>query len=98
MANEKQEALKPDVVTPKNDTHKTVKCWNSFSCIASVIIIIFTLGSVLYDLVITKPEIKNSIERIEFNIEKINQRLNSDSVAYNNIMSFEEFQKEAEKK
>lgn len=98
MANEKQEALKPDVVTYENDTHKTVKCWNSFSCIASVIIIIFTLGSVLYDLVITKPEIKNSIERIEYNIEKINQRLNSDSVAYNNIMSFEEFQKEAEKK
>lgn len=78
----------------------TVKCWNSFSCIASVVIIVFTLGSVLYDMIITKPQMKESINKIEYNIEKINRRLeNTPGMQGDNIMSFEEYQaKQAGKK
>lgn len=93
MANKKQE-----VGTSTHNDYRPVKCWNSVSCIISAAIIVFTLGSVLYDLVITKPEIKESITKIEYNIERINMRLNSDSLIYNNVMSFEEFQKKDENK
>lgn len=37
------------------------KCYNSFSCILSVLIIVFVVGSVMWDICITKPAMREDI-------------------------------------
>lgn len=51
------------------------KCYNTFSCIASVVIIIFMVGAVLWDLLVSKPVIYNSIEEIRVEVQHINKKI-----------------------
>lgn len=51
------------------------KCYNTFSCIASVVIILFMVGAVLWDLLVSKPVIYNSIEEIRVEVQHINQKI-----------------------
>ena len=51
------------------------KCYNSFSCILSVLIIIFVLGSIMWDICITKPSLRNSIEEIHTEIRDIHHKI-----------------------
>lgn len=55
--------------------HKPKKCYNTFSCIASVIIILFITGAILVDLIVSKPQIYKSIETIREEVEVIHQRI-----------------------
>ena len=52
------------------------KCYNSVSCILSVLIIIFVLGSITWDICITKPALRNSIEEIHTEIKDIHHKIN----------------------
>ena len=59
-----------------NEDKKSQKCYNSFSCIASIIIILLVLGSIIWDIFITKPAIRNSIEEIKVEIKDIKEKIN----------------------
>ena len=62
------------------------KCYNSFSCILSVLIILFVVCSIAWDVLVTKPEMRKSIEEIRIEVKdihsKIDARLQKDSLAY----------------
>lgn len=62
------------------------KCYNSFSCILSVLIILFVVGSIAWDIMVTKPEMRKSIEEIKIEVrgihEKIDAQFTKDSLTY----------------
>lgn len=66
------------------------KCYNSFSCILSVLIIIFVVGSIMWDICISKPALRGQIEEIHTEIKDIHHKLNAsflqDTVSYQPIM------------
>lgn len=60
-----------------NANQSTQKCYNSFSCIGSILIIIFVLGSIIWDICITKPAMRDSIDDIRVEVKDIHQKLNT---------------------
>lgn len=75
---------------------KVEKCYNHFSCVLSVAIIVFVLGAILWDLCITKPTIKNNISEIKTELVCINSRLSmQDSLR---TAKLDALQKELQKK
>ena len=56
------------------------KCYNSVSCILSVMLIVFIIGSIIWDLTITKPALRSSIEEIKTEVQIINQKLDSNNL------------------
>lgn len=58
------------------NANQTQKCYNSFSCIGSILIIIFVLGSIIWDICITKPAMRDSIDDIRVEVKDIHQKLN----------------------
>lgn len=60
-----------------NANQTTQKCYNSFSCIGSILIIIFVLGSIIWDICITKPAMRDSIDDIRVEVKDIHQKLNT---------------------
>lgn len=59
------------------NANQTQKCYNSFSCIGSILIIIFVLGSIIWDICITKPAMRDSIDDIRVEVKDIHQKLNT---------------------
>lgn len=53
------------------------KCYNSFSCIVSVLIIVFVIGSIIWDMTVSKPTIYNSIEEIKTEVKHINEKIDA---------------------
>lgn len=51
------------------------KCYNSTSCIISVLVIIFVLGSIVWDMLFTRPEIKNSLKEIRIEIANLSNKI-----------------------
>ena len=51
------------------------KCYNSFSCILSVLIVVFVLGSILFDLCVTKPNISRNITVIRTELNVMNEKI-----------------------
>ena len=51
------------------------KCYNSFSCILSVLIVVFVLGSILFDLCVTKPNISRNITEISTELNVMNEKI-----------------------
>jgi hypothetical protein len=74
-------------MTMANKTSKKSpkKCYNTFSCIASVLIIIFMVGAVLWDLCVSKPVIYESIEEIKTEVQVINQKIDNHYQIVNDI-------------
>lgn len=60
-----------------NEQPKVKKCYNTFSCIMSVLVIIFIVGAILWDMFISKPMIYNSIEDIKTEMRIINDKIDS---------------------
>ena len=58
------------------------KCYNSLSCILSVVIIVFIIGAMLFDIFISKPKTRENIAEIKFEIKKINEKIE----LYNTVM------------
>lgn len=76
---------------------KNPKCYNSVSCILSVALIVFILGSIVWDNFVTKPKIQREINEIKTEIKNINMKLldeNDISTAENEIFAFETIEKE----
>lgn len=57
----------------------TKKCYNSFSCILSVLIIVFVLVAVIYDIAIGKPQMRKGIDEIKIEISEINKKIDLQS-------------------
>ena len=66
----------------KNDQ----KCYNSFSCILSVLLILFVVCSFVWDVLVTKPEMRKNIEEIRIEVkdihEKIDVQMRKDSLTH----------------
>lgn len=58
----------------KNQNQKQ-KCYNSFSCILSVLIIVFVLTSIVWDMFVTKPAIRSSIDQIKTEVQIIHSKI-----------------------
>lgn len=56
----------------RNDSNK---CYNSFSCVLSVLIVVFVLGSIIYDLCYTKPNISKNITEIRTELNIMNDKI-----------------------
>lgn len=56
----------------RNDINK---CYNSFSCVLSVLIVVFVLGSIIYDLCYTKPNISKNITEIRTELNIMNEKI-----------------------
>ena len=55
--------------------NKVTKCYNSVSCLLSVVIIVFVLVAIAYDLVVSKPQIRKDINEIRMEITEINNKM-----------------------
>lgn len=68
------------------DTNQTQKCYNSFSCIGSILIILFVICSIIWDICVTKPAMRESIEDICVEVKDIHKKLNtkfaSDTISF----------------
>ena len=53
------------------------KCYNSFSCIFSVLIILFVVSSIAWDVAVTKPQMKRNIEEIRTEVRDIHQKIDA---------------------
>lgn len=53
------------------------KCYNSWACSLSVLIIVFLLGSVIYDMTCSKPKMRKSIKQIEVQVQEINSKMDT---------------------
>lgn len=76
----------------ESQNHK--KCYNTFSCIMSVLVIVFIIGAVLWDLFVTKPVLRESINEIKTEVRIINEKIDAhynfvdhvDSIAADSII------------
>jgi hypothetical protein len=59
----------------EDTTVKGTKCYKSFSCILSVLIIIFVVASIGWDSFVSKPEMRKSIEEIRIEVKDIHQKI-----------------------
>lgn len=55
------------------------KCYNSLSCVLSVVVIVFILGAVLIDIFFTKPEMRHTIEDIRIEVKDIHRKIDIQS-------------------
>lgn len=58
------------------------KCYNSWACCLSVFIIVFILGSVIYDMAYAKPKMNKSIKQIESKVQEINNKIDTIQMVY----------------
>ena len=72
------------------EVNDTKKCYNSFSCVLSVLIVLFVVVSIAYDMIVSKPAMKSSIDDIKIEVkdirEKINAQIANDSINYAKIV------------
>lgn len=67
-----------------------VKCYKSFPCILSILVIIFIVFAILYDFLIAKPKMQHDISNINIEINNINthiEKIDSQQVrVYNDFL------------
>lgn len=54
---------------------KSQKCYNSLSCVLSCLIILFVMGSIIWDITISKPEMRHSIDEIRIEVKDIHNKI-----------------------
>ena len=62
-------------MTKKVTEDKSQKCYNSFSCFLSVMIIITVVVSILWTQFITMPNFENKLDNMRIEIQDINSKL-----------------------
>ena len=77
------------------ENYQPGKCYKSLSCIISIFIIVFIIGSIFYDLCYSKPKIRGDIEEINREIQIIDNRINK--IDSQQIISAERFLNEIHK-
>jgi len=72
------------------EINDTKKCYNSFSCVLSVLIVLFVVVSIAYDMIVSKPAMKSTIDDIKIEVkdirEKIDAQIANDSINYAKIV------------
>lgn len=72
------------------DIKNPQKCYNSLSCVLSVFIIIFVVCAIGWDIMISKPAMKKSIDEIRIEVkgihEKIDDRFQNDSLHFSRYL------------
>ena len=58
------------------------QCYKSVSCVLSVLIIVFVLGSICWDMFVTKPQIRRNIDEIKIEIQNINKKIDKSYVIF----------------
>ena len=85
-------------MTEKNNPQK---CYNSLSCVLSVLIIIFIVCAIGWDITVSKPAIRKSIDEIRVEVKdihsKIDDQFRDDSTYYKYRMQLLELETTAEK-
>lgn len=76
------------------------RCYNTYSCILSVLIIIFIIGSILFDMFVTKPAIRKNIQEIRVELTTINKKLtvvdSLRAVKFNELQEFYKHEHDSE--
>ena len=62
-------------MTKKVTEDKSQKCYNSFSCFLSVMIIITVVVSILWTQFVTMPNFENKLDNMRIEIQDINSTL-----------------------
>ena len=62
-------------MTKKVTEDKSQKCYNSFSCFLSVMIIITVVVSILWTQFVTMPNFENKLDNMRIEIRDINSKL-----------------------
>ena len=79
--------IKPKEMTDKNTPQK---CYNSFSCILSVLIILFVVASIGWDIIVSKPAMRKSIDEIRIEVKNIHKKIDTqieqDSINYQKFL------------
>lgn len=69
----------------------TPTCYNSFSCIGAILIMLFVICSIIWDIVYTKPAMMESIDEIRIEVKNIHEKLDS-KIAVDSISFMEAYQ------
>ena len=67
---------------PKKFEQTARKCYNSWSCALSVLIIFIVLGSIVYDFTYSKPKIRKDINEIKIEVQEIHEKINAQQQLY----------------
>ena len=59
----------------KMEQNNKKHCYNSWSCMISVLIIAFALGFMIYDITISKPQFKKDLNEIKVEIKDLNKKV-----------------------
>ena len=85
-------------MTEKNNPQK---CYNSLSCVLSVLIIIFIVCAIGWDITVSKPAIRKSIDEIRVEVKDIHNKIDGqfrdDSTYYKYRRELLELESMAEK-
>ena len=75
-------------MTKKVTEDKSQKCYNSFSCFLSVMIIITVVVSILWTQFITMPNFENKLDNMRIEIRDINSKLDYQILHKNSVYSY----------
>ena len=75
-------------MTKKVTEDKSQKCYNSFSCFLSVMIIITVVVSILWTQFITMPNFENKLDNMSIEIQDINSKLDYQILHKDSVSSY----------
>ena len=75
-------------MTKKVTEDKSQKCYNSFSCFLSVMIIITVVVSILWTQFITMPNFENKLDNMRIEIRDINSKLDYQILHKDSVSSY----------
>ena len=75
-------------MTKKVTEDKSQKCYNSFSCFLSVMIIITVVVSILWPHFITMPNFENKLANMRIEIQDINSKLDYQILHKDSVSSY----------
>lgn len=65
-------------MTNKPEDKIAKRCFSStISCILSTLIIVFITGAIIWDITVSKPQMKAAIDEIRTEVHSIDQKINS---------------------
>lgn len=75
-------------MTKKVTEDKSQKCYNSFSCFLSVMIIITVVVSILWTQFVTMPNFENKLDNMRIEIQDINSKLDYKILHKDSVSSY----------
>lgn len=75
-------------MTKKVTEDKSQKCYNSFSCFLSVMIIITVVVSILWTQFVTMPNFENKLDNMRIEIQDINSKLDYQILRKDSVSSY----------